>query len=95
VNTEIYRSAANRPARFGGPYVVPGNDPLHEELKTGLAPDTVGERVVRAIRNRELYVFTHMQTRDWLDARHRRIHDAYGDCERWLAQRGEAKGAAS
>jgi NAD(P)-dependent dehydrogenase (short-subunit alcohol dehydrogenase family) len=95
VDTQIYRSAENRPARFGGPYQVPGNDPLHDELKHGLHPDTVGERVVRAIRERELYVFTHMQTRDWLDQRHRRIHDAFEGCERWLAHRGEPKEVAS
>jgi hypothetical protein len=44
---------------------------------------------VRAIRERELYVFTHMYTRDWLLARHRRIADAFADCERWqMAQTG-------
>ena len=88
VDTEIYRSGLHRPARFGGPYALPGNDPLHEELKGSLHPDTVGERVVRAIRNRELFVFTHMETRDWLDRRHQRIRDAFDDCERWLAQSG-------
>ena len=35
----------------------------------------VGERVVRAIRKREFYVFTHMHTKDWLLARHQRIID--------------------
>ena len=41
---------------------------------SGLPPDdTVGERVVRAIRQREFFVFTHMETKDWLDERHRRI----------------------
>ena len=86
VDTQIYRSGDNRPERFGGPYAVPGNDPLHDELKTGLHPDTVGERVVRAIRARELFVFTHMETRDWLDRRHQRIRDAFDDCERWLGE---------
>jgi NAD(P)-dependent dehydrogenase (short-subunit alcohol dehydrogenase family) len=93
VNTEIYRSGDNRPDRFGGPYVLPGNNPLHEELKTGLHPDVVGERVVRAIRGRELFVFTHMQTKGWLDRRHQRVRDAFDDCERWLAEHDETKGA--
>lgn len=87
VNTQIYRSGENRPARFGGPYALPGNDPLHDELKQGLAPDEVGERVLRAIRGREFFIFTHMETKAWLDARHRRIADAYADCARWLAER--------
>jgi NAD(P)-dependent dehydrogenase (short-subunit alcohol dehydrogenase family) len=86
VKTRIYVSGENRPGRFGGPYAEPGNNPFQAELETGLEPDTVGERVVRAIRDRELYVFTHMETRDWLLARHGRIVDAYGACERWLAE---------
>jgi NAD(P)-dependent dehydrogenase (short-subunit alcohol dehydrogenase family) len=93
VKTRIYVSGENRPARFGGPYEEPGNNPLQRELEGGgLAPDTVGERVVRAIRERELYVFTHMEQKEWLMARHRRIIDAYDACERWLA--GEASGEA-
>jgi NAD(P)-dependent dehydrogenase (short-subunit alcohol dehydrogenase family) len=95
VNTEIYRSGDNRPQRFGGPYALPGNDPLHEELKHGLHPDVVGGRVVQAIRNRELFVFTHMQTRDWLDRRHQRIRDAFDHCEQWLAEQGKTKGVLS
>ena len=87
VNTQIYRSGANRPARFGGPFAEPPDDPLQDLLKAGLDPDEVGERVVRAIRNREFYVFTHMETRAWLSERHRRIIDAYADCERWEAER--------
>ena len=47
----------------------------------------VGERVVRAIRNREFYVFTHMHTRDWLLARHQRIIAAFDECEKWIAER--------
>jgi hypothetical protein len=43
--------------------------------------------VVRAIRDRELFVFTHMHTRDWLLARHQRIIDAFDACERWEAER--------
>ncbi|HXE87163.1 MAG TPA: SDR family NAD(P)-dependent oxidoreductase [Hyphomicrobiaceae bacterium] len=85
VRTHIYVSGENRPDRFGGPYEEPGNNPFQKELETGLEPDQVGERVVEAIRRRELYVFTHMETRDWLLARHRRIIDAFDACERWNA----------
>jgi NAD(P)-dependent dehydrogenase (short-subunit alcohol dehydrogenase family) len=87
VNTRIYCSGENRPARFGGPYQEPGNNRLQEELKGGLDPDAVGQRVVRAIRDRELYVFTHMESRDWLRARHQRIVDAFDACGQWIAQR--------
>jgi NAD(P)-dependent dehydrogenase (short-subunit alcohol dehydrogenase family) len=87
VNTQIYRSGENRPARFGGPFAPPVDDPLHQQLKNGLDPDTVGERVVRAIREREFFVFTHMETKAWLEQRHQRILDGYSECERWEAER--------
>src|SRR5882672_3961248 len=70
VKTRIYSSGENRPARFGGPYQEPGNHPFRHELDAGLDPDVVGDRVVRAIRHNEFYVFTHMHTRDMLLARH-------------------------
>ena len=61
VKTRIYVSGENRPVTASaGPTQEPGNDPFQQELEDGLEPDEVGERVVRAIRGRELYVFTHM-----------------------------------
>jgi NAD(P)-dependent dehydrogenase (short-subunit alcohol dehydrogenase family) len=87
VKTRIYVSGENRPARFGGPYEEPGNNPFQKELEDGLQPDEVGERVLRAIRRRELYVFTHMYTRDWLLERHQKIIDAFAECERWNAEK--------
>jgi len=87
VRTRIYTSGENRPERFGGPYSEPGNDAFQSELDDGLEPDVVGERVVRAIRHNEFYVFTHMHTKDWLLARHQRIIAAFDECERWIAER--------
>ena len=81
------RPGENRPERFGGPYREPGNDAFQSEFDQGLAPDVVGDRVVRAIRHNELYVFTHMHTRDWLLARHQRIIAAFDECETWIAER--------
>jgi NAD(P)-dependent dehydrogenase (short-subunit alcohol dehydrogenase family) len=86
VNTQIYRSGESRPERFGGPFQIPGNDPLHDELQFGMHPDAVGARVVHAIQARELFVFTHMECRDWLDQRHQRIHAAFDACERWIGE---------
>ena len=86
VKTRIYVSGENRPERFGGPYHEPGNNTLQKEVESGgLEPDVVGERVVRAMRDRELYVFTHMEQKEWLEARHQRIIDAFDNCERWIA----------
>jgi len=92
VKTRIYSSGENRPARFGGPYDEMGNAAFESELDEGLEPDVIGERVARAIRRREFYVFTHMHTKDWLLARHKRIIDAFDDCEAWLKDREGARG---
>jgi len=92
VKTRIYTSGENRPARFGGPYDEMGNAAFESELDEGLEPDVIGERVARAIRRREFYVFTHMHTKDWLLARHKRIIDAFDDCEAWLKDREGARG---
>jgi len=85
VKTRIYQSEEVRPERFGGPE-EPAPNPLQKELDLGLAPDAVGHRVLRAIRDRELYIFTHMQTKEWLLARHQRIISAFDACEAWIAE---------
>jgi len=86
VKTRIYMSNESRPERFGGPYETSILNVLQKELETGLEPDVVGDRVVRAIRDRDLYIFTHMQTKEWLLARHQRIIDAFDACEAWIAE---------
>jgi NAD(P)-dependent dehydrogenase (short-subunit alcohol dehydrogenase family) len=94
VKTRIYMSNEVRPERFGGAYKTDTLNPLQKELDTGLEPDIVGDRVVRAIRNRELYIFTHMQTKDWLLARHKRIVDAFDACEAWIAEDPKERAAS-
>lgn len=93
VKTRIYMSNEVRPERFGGPYKTDSLNPLQHELESGLDPDVVGERVVRAIRERELYIFTHMQTKEWLLARHARIIEAFDACEAWIAEDPERRAA--
>jgi NAD(P)-dependent dehydrogenase (short-subunit alcohol dehydrogenase family) len=94
VKTRIYMSNESRPDRFGGPVVTGEVNPLQHELEGGLEPDVVGERVLRAIRDRELYIFTHMQTKEWLLARHQRIIDAFDACEQWIAEKPGERTAA-
>jgi NAD(P)-dependent dehydrogenase (short-subunit alcohol dehydrogenase family) len=93
VKTRIYMSNEIRPERFGGPYATTALNPLQKELETGLQPDVVGERVLRAIQNRELYIFTHMQTKEWLLARHQRIINAFDACEAWISENPAERGA--
>lgn len=81
VNTGIYNSAAVRP----GAEDPAKADPTPDRLKAGLSGDAIGRRVVRAIRDGDFYIFTHIETRAWLEARHKRIIDAYAATERWAA----------
>jgi NAD(P)-dependent dehydrogenase (short-subunit alcohol dehydrogenase family) len=93
VKTRIYMSNEVRPERFGGAYKTESLNPLQTELDTGLEPNVVGDRVVRAIKDRDLYIFTHMQTKEWLLARHKRIIDAFDACESWIAENPEERAA--
>ena len=83
VRTAIFKSAATRPDRFGGPY----SRPTQETMKTGvigggsLDPDDVGRRVVRAIREGTFYLFTHTAERATIQARHDRIMAALDAAE--------------
>ena len=77
VNTRIGESARNRPERFGGPYAQKRNEKLAAALAQGMTGDEVGERVLRAIRDREFYIFTHREPKAWIEARFARILDAF------------------
>ena len=81
VDTGIYRSPLQRGAEFGGPEGGPDRTP--DVIRAGMKPDMVGRRVLEAIRNDEYYVFTHLETRDWLVARHQKIIDGYEGAARW------------
>ena len=66
VRTRISESGRNRPARYG-PALVPGPAShvgafaaqIAELVRSGLDPSDVAARVLSAIRDDELYVFTH------------------------------------
>lgn len=53
------------------------NARLRAAVAAGMSPDAVGERVLRAIREREFYVFTHAEPKARLEARFRRILAAF------------------
>jgi NAD(P)-dependent dehydrogenase (short-subunit alcohol dehydrogenase family) len=77
VRSHIYQAGRNRPERHGGPFRRPEDHPVAGAAAAGMSPDAVGERVLGAIRRNELYIFTHPETREWLEQRHRRILAAY------------------
>jgi NAD(P)-dependent dehydrogenase (short-subunit alcohol dehydrogenase family) len=53
------------------------NAALREAVVAGLAPDKVAERVLRAIHGGEFYIFTHADLKPKLEARFRRILEAF------------------
>jgi NAD(P)-dependent dehydrogenase (short-subunit alcohol dehydrogenase family) len=53
------------------------NAALRAAVAAGLTPEAVAERVLRAIQDQEFYVFTHAELKPKLEARFRRILDAF------------------
>ena len=90
VATHIFATADSRPARLGGPYARAENEAFAALVKDGLDGDTVGRRVMRAIRRREFYVFTHAGPREWIERRHARIQAAFDECREWRIEEGLA-----
>ena len=89
VRTRIADSARNWPERYGATSPpAPGSAgarlaaALAESAVAGLDPDNVAARVVAAIRANELYVFTHPEMRDEVDARFAAIDAAFRRTER-------------
>jgi short-subunit dehydrogenase len=67
VRTNIRQSARNRAERYGPTTPADAADPLHswfaEPLRGGMDPADAARRVLAAIRDNELYVFTHPERR--------------------------------
>lgn len=81
VSTQIYQAGRNRPEGYGGPFRRSEDHPVAGAAAAGMSADAVGERVLRAIRRNEFYIFTHPETREWLELRHRRILEAFESAE--------------
>ena len=81
VRTNILESARNRHKRYGPATPVDTTNPLYarfvEHVRTGMDPAEAARRVMAAIRNDELYVFTHPEMRGAVEERHRAILAAF------------------
>jgi NAD(P)-dependent dehydrogenase (short-subunit alcohol dehydrogenase family) len=82
VDTRIHESARARPARFGAPREPTAQ--MRERvaqvaalLRSGMSADEVAERVLRAVHDNDLYIFTHPEMRGAVEDRFRRILAAY------------------
>jgi len=89
VRTGIGESGRNRPQRYGPTPTLDPASPaaamvaeIARRLQAGLDPAAVAARVLDAIRNDELYVFTHPEMRDEVDERFAAIQAAMGRAER-------------
>ena len=83
VRTGIADSGRNRPQRYGPVQPLDPASPaaamvaeIARRLQAGLEPDSVAARVLEAIRNGELYVFTHPNMRLGVDERFAAIQAA-------------------
>ena len=83
-DTGIYRSPQHKPQKFGGP--DGGPDPTPDVLRAGARPDQIGRRVLDGIMHDDFYIFTHIETRDWLSKRHQGIIDSFASLERFEAE---------
>jgi NAD(P)-dependent dehydrogenase (short-subunit alcohol dehydrogenase family) len=76
VNTSIIESGRNRPVDAPRRPIDP-DDPrarlVRDLIENGLSIDTVGERVLEAVHDNELYVFTHPDMRQNTEERFQRI----------------------
>lgn len=79
VDTGIHLSERSRPERLGGPYVRPENHFMGELIKDSAKPEEIATRVLSAIEDGGFYIFTHPETREWLDRRFRNIQEAFAD----------------
>ena len=78
VKTHIDTSRRNRPAAYGADTrPPPPADALPSPVQTGIPPQAVGLRVVEAIKDGDLYIFTHPEFKAATEARFNRILAAF------------------
>jgi NAD(P)-dependent dehydrogenase (short-subunit alcohol dehydrogenase family) len=69
VKSKIYESDVNRPAELSTDVTPPDEEfmrILPRVHEAGMPPEAIGEKVLRAIRRNDFYVFTHPEHRDEL-----------------------------
>ncbi len=89
VKTRINLSNRNKPVELksekekNANKMQPSSTAKHMQkvIDNGLSPDVVGERVVEAVSNKELYIFTHPNYRKVVQKRFKAIDDAFARAE--------------
>ena len=75
VRTRIATSTRNRQDDFGGP--EPGNQAMEAGMQSGMDPAAVAALVVRAVKENQLHIMTHPETKAGVAERFDRILAAY------------------
>jgi NAD(P)-dependent dehydrogenase (short-subunit alcohol dehydrogenase family) len=82
VKTRIHESGRARQDKYGGvgdvdPGVAETREQAAQSVLNGIDPDIVGNRVLEAMQNGELYIFTHPAMRAFVEARFQMIMAAF------------------
>jgi NAD(P)-dependent dehydrogenase (short-subunit alcohol dehydrogenase family) len=82
VRTRIHESGRARQEKYGGvgdvdPGVGDTREQAAQNVLSGIDPDIVGNRVLEAMANGEIYIFTHPAMRAYVEARFQMIQAAF------------------
>ncbi|HXG18062.1 MAG TPA: SDR family NAD(P)-dependent oxidoreductase [Methylomirabilota bacterium] len=79
LSTNINRSERNRPAEPGGAEARRRQTSAEQQNMRGrvLPPELAAEKVVKAVKNNELYIHTHEEAREFIRRRFERIDKAF------------------
>jgi NAD(P)-dependent dehydrogenase (short-subunit alcohol dehydrogenase family) len=85
VRTRIHESARTKQARFAGSeqesFDPQRREMISKAIETGLDPDVVGARVVEAVRDNQLYIFTDPRFKDVVEMRFAAIRNGFQQAE--------------
>jgi NAD(P)-dependent dehydrogenase (short-subunit alcohol dehydrogenase family) len=85
VRTRIHESARTKQARFAGSeqesFDPQRREMISKAIETGLDPDVVGSRVVEAVRDNQLYIFTDPRFKDVVEMRFAAIRNGFQQAE--------------
>ncbi len=87
VRTHIHESGRNRQQKYGGvadvdPGVAANREEAAKAVLSGIDPDIVGNRVFEAVRDNELYIFTHPMMRPFVEQRFQLIMGAFDSADK-------------
>lgn len=81
----VQRAAAEVEATFDALHILSNNAGVTSPARRCISGDEAGKRVRQAIVDNEFFVFTHPQTRAWIEDRHRRLMAGFDANDRYLA----------